>query len=41
MLMYGSDIWTLETSDKSRIRAAEMKFMRKTAQYSYFVRSQG
>jgi hypothetical protein len=33
-LLYGSETWTLLEQDKSRITAAEMKFMRKTAKYT-------
>jgi hypothetical protein len=35
MLLYGSEAWTLKEQDKSRIAAAEMKFMRKTAKYTW------
>jgi hypothetical protein len=34
-LLYGSETWTLREQDKSRITAAEMKFMRKTAKYTW------
>ena len=30
-LMYGSESWTLDSGDKSRLQAAEMKFLRRTA----------
>jgi hypothetical protein len=33
-LLYGSETWTLREQDKSRITAAEIKFMRKTAKYT-------
>ena len=29
-LMYGSESWTLDSGDKSRLQAAEMKFLRRT-----------
>merc|ERR1712074_199229 len=29
-LMYGSESWTLEARDKSRLQATEMKFLRRT-----------
>src|SRR6266576_453431 len=31
MLTYGSEIWALRKTDKRRIKAAEMRFMRRTA----------
>ena len=31
MMTYGSEVWALKKSDKRRITAAEMKFMRRTA----------
>jgi hypothetical protein len=34
-LLYGSETWTLREQDKSRITAAEIKFMRKTAKYTW------
>jgi hypothetical protein len=34
MLLYGSEAWTLKEQDKYRVTAAEMKFMRKTAEYT-------
>jgi len=33
VLLYGSETWTLKPRDASRITAAEMKFMRRTAGY--------
>jgi hypothetical protein len=33
-LLHSSETWTLKELDKSRITAAEMKFLRKTAQYT-------
>jgi len=30
-LLYGSETWTVKARDVRRIRAAEMKFMRRTA----------
>jgi hypothetical protein len=33
--LYGSEIWTIEASDASRITAAEMKYMRRTAGYTW------
>jgi hypothetical protein len=35
ILLCGSEAWTLKEQDKSRITAAEMKFMRKTAKYTW------
>jgi hypothetical protein len=35
-LLYGSERWSLKEPDKSRITAAEMKFLRKTAQYTQY-----
>jgi hypothetical protein len=35
ILLYGSEAWTLKEQDKSRITKAEMKFMRKTAKYTW------
>ena len=29
-LLYGSESWTLDSADKSRLQAAEMKFLRRT-----------
>jgi len=33
-LLYGSETWTIKASDPSRITAAEMKYMRRTAGYT-------
>jgi hypothetical protein len=35
ILLCGSEAWTLKEQDNSRITAAEMKFMRKTAKYTW------
>jgi Tfp pilus assembly protein PilZ len=35
VLLYGSENWTVISKDKSRLTAAEMKFMRKTAKYTW------
>ena len=35
MLLYGSETWTLKASDARRITAAEMKYMRRKARYSW------
>jgi hypothetical protein len=32
-LLYGNENWTTEAKDASRITAAEMKYMRRTAGY--------
>lgn len=34
VLSYGSEAWTLRQSDRSRITASEMRFMRRTAGHS-------
>jgi len=34
-LLYRSENWTIEAGDARRIRAAEMKHMRKTAGYTW------
>ena len=34
VLMYGSENWSLNRSDKGKIEAAEMRFLRPTAGYS-------
>jgi hypothetical protein len=33
--LYGSETWTVKSQDKCRLTAAEMKFMRKTAKYTW------
>jgi len=33
-LLYSYEIWTLKQSDIRRLKAEEMKFMRRTAQYN-------
>jgi hypothetical protein len=33
-LIYGSEIWTQTQQDKSRLKASEMKFLRRTAEYT-------
>jgi len=35
VLLYGSETWTIKASDARRITAAEMKYMRRTAGYSW------
>jgi len=35
VLLYGSEIWTIKTTDARRITAAEMKYMRRTAGYTW------
>jgi hypothetical protein len=35
LLLYGSETWTLKSKDKSRLTAAEMRFMRNTAKYTW------
>jgi hypothetical protein len=35
ILLYGCEAWALKEQDKPRITAAEMKFMRKTAKYTW------
>jgi hypothetical protein len=34
-LLYGSETWTIKASDGRRITAAEMKYMRRTARYTW------
>jgi len=34
-LLYGSETWTIKASDARRITAAEMKCMRRTAEYTW------
>jgi len=35
VLLYGSKTWTVKASDAIRITAAEMKYMRRTAGYTW------
>jgi len=35
VLLYGSETWTIKARDARRISAAEMKYMRKTAGYTW------
>ena len=35
VLLYGSETWTVKARDARRITAAEMKYMRRTAGYSW------
>jgi hypothetical protein len=35
VLLQGSETWTVKSKDKSILTAAEMKFMRKTAKYTW------
>ena len=35
VLLYGSKTWTMKATDARRITAAEMKYMRKTAGYTW------
>jgi hypothetical protein len=35
VLLYGSETWTVKAGDARRITAAEMKYMRRTAGYSW------
>ena len=35
VLLYGSEIWTIKARDATRITAAEMKYMRRTAGYTW------
>jgi hypothetical protein len=34
-LLYGSETWTIKASDARRITAEEMKYMRRTAGYTW------
>jgi hypothetical protein len=34
-LLYGSETWTVKASDARRITATEMKYMRRTAGYTW------
>ena len=35
ILLYGSETWTIKASDARRIKAAELKYMRRTAGYTW------
>ena len=35
VLLYGSETWTIKAGDARRITAAEMKYMRRTAGYTW------
>ena len=35
VLLYGSETWTIKASDARRITAAEMKYVRRTAGYTW------
>ena len=35
VLLHGSETWTVKTSEARRITAAEMKYMRRTAGYTW------
>ena len=35
VLFYGSETWTVKSRDARRITAAEMKYMRRTARYTW------
>ena len=35
VLLYGSETWTVKASDARRVTAAEMKYMRRTAGYTW------
>jgi hypothetical protein len=35
MLIYGSENWTMKSNDKTRIKVAEMKFMRRIDKYTW------
>jgi len=35
VLLYGSETWTIKARDTRRITAAEMKYMRRTAGYTW------
>jgi hypothetical protein len=37
VLLYGSETWTVKARDASRISAAEMKYMRRTAGYIWTI----
>jgi hypothetical protein len=40
MLLYGSETWTIKAGDARRITAAEMKYMRRTADTSELITKQ-
>jgi len=40
VLLYGSETWTIKASDARRITAQEMKYMRRTARYTYKTNAQ-
>jgi len=40
VLLYGSEIWTIKARDARRITAAEMKYMRRTAGYTWQIKKQ-
>ena len=40
VLLYGSETWTIKARDARRITAAEMKYMRRTAQYTWDITKQ-
>jgi hypothetical protein len=35
VLLYTSETWTVKSKDKSRLTGAEMRFIRKTAKYTW------
>jgi len=35
VLLYGSETWTMKASDARRITAAEVKYLRRTAGYTW------
>jgi len=35
VLLYGSETWTVKASDARRITEAEMKYVRRTAEYTW------
>ena len=41
VLMYGSENWSLNRSDKRKIEAAEMRFLRQMAGYSLWDKKRG
>jgi hypothetical protein len=36
VLSYGSEAWTIKKKEETRLQASEMKFMRRTADYTLF-----